>query len=142
MKNVKNEFFKKKNGEFSVGNYTQIKTIMKTKSLLLILLVGFVSCKDFKPSIENAILIEPKEQVLEGTYVSNDGLYKSFTFKGSSTVVIKDNIFGFDFASSYERDGNLIRIRTDQSDLLLEIVTPDSLVGEGFAKGSFKKVYN
>jgi lipoprotein len=115
---------------------------MKTKSLLLILLVGFVSCKDFKPSIENAILIEPKEQVLEGTYVSNDGLYKSFTFKGSSTVVIKDNIFGFDFASSYERDGNLIRIRTDQSDLLLEIVTPDSLVGEGFAKGSFKKVYN
>lgn len=48
---------------------------------------------------------------------------------------------GFDFATSYEKDGNLICIKTDQSDLLLEIVTPDSLVGEGFAKGSFKKVY-
>lgn len=108
--------------------------MMKTKSFLLIMLVGIVSCKDMNPF--------KKEFVLDGTYISDKALYKSFTFKGNSTVVIKDGIFGFDFASSYERDGNLIRIRTDQSDLLLEIVTPDSLVGEGFAKGSFKKVYN
>ena len=109
--------------------------MMKTKYFLLIMLVGIVSCKDINPF--------KKELVLDGTYISDSdrALYQSFTFKGNSTVVIKDGIFGFDFATSYEKDGNLICIKTDQSDLLLEIVTPDSLVGEGFAKGSFKKVY-
>lgn len=105
--------------------------MMKTKYFLLIMLLGIVSCKDINPF--------KKEFVLDGTYVSKKALYKSFTFKGNSTVVI--NCFGFDFATSYEKDGNLIRIKTDQSDLLLEIITPDSLVDEGFAKGNFKKVY-
>lgn len=105
--------------------------MMKTKYFLLIMLLGIVSCKDINPF--------KKEIVLDGTYVSKKALYKSFTFKGNSTVVI--NCFGFDFATSYEKDGNLIRIKTNQSDLLLEIITPDSLVGEGFAKGNFKKVY-
>lgn len=78
---------------------------------------------------------------LEGTYLSNDNLlYKSFTFKGKSTVVIKDDLIGFDFVTNYERDGNYIKIKTDKSDLLLEIVTRDSLIGKGFAKGSYVKV--
>lgn len=38
----KKEFFKK-NRKFSIGNYTQINVIMKTKHLLLILLLGVVS---------------------------------------------------------------------------------------------------
>ena len=115
--------------------------------LLNAVLVAFDSKIPLKVSLTRdeiyELTDETKEIVLNGTYISDSdrALYQSFTFKGNSTVVIKDGIFGFDFATSYEKDGNLICIKTDQSDLLLEIVTPDSLVGEGFAKGSFKKVY-
>lgn len=83
----------------------------------------------------------PRKLSLEGTYLSKDNpFYKSLTFKGQSTVVIKDKIFELDYPSSYEKDGDFIRIKTEKSDLLLKIITSDSLVGEGFAKGSFKKV--
>ena len=83
---------------------------------------------------------EKKESVLSGTCTSSDNpFYKSLTFKGKTTVVIKDAILGMDFPTSYERDENYIRIKTDKSDLLLEIVDSKTLVGEGFAEGVFKK---
>lgn len=111
------------------------------KYLLFILLLGIVSCKDSNSSKKKDEIKNPKEITLEGTYLSNDNLlYKSFTFKGKSTVVIKDGLIGFDFVTSYERDENFIRVKTDKSDLLLQLVTKDSLIGEGFAKGSFVKV--
>lgn len=108
------------------------------KYIILILLVGLVACKNTtSPKTE---VKDPPKLVLEGAYVSKDNpFYKSFTFKGKSTVVIKDAIFGLDFVSSYEKDENFLRIKTDKSDLLLQIVTADSIVGEGFAKGSFVK---
>lgn len=65
--------------------------------------------------------------------------YRSLTFRGKSTVVIKDAIFGMTFSTSYERDENFIRIKTDKSDLLLEIVDGNTLVGEGFAEGNYIK---
>jgi len=100
------------------------------KYIILIFILGFVSCKE-----------NTKTLLLEGTYTSQDNLlYKSFTFKGKSTVILKDAIIGFEHVSSYEKDENFIRIKATPSDLLLQIVTVDSLVGEGFAKGSFKKV--
>lgn len=102
---------------------------MPMKYILFILILGILSCKD-----------TPKNTSLEGTYISEDNLfYKSFTFKGQSTVVLKDAIIGFEHVLSYERDENFIRIKATPSDLLLQIITVDSLVGEGFAKGSFKK---
>lgn len=86
------------------------------------------------------ISCSPKNYRIDGAYVSKDNpFYKSFTFKGNSTVIIKDAILGFDYVSSYEKDENFIRIKTDKSDLLLEIITSDSLVGNGFAKGHFVK---
>ena len=78
---------------------------------------------------------------LQGTFVSDDNpFYKKLVFKGKRTVSIVDAIFGLSFATSYEVDENYIRIRTDQSDLLFEVVDENTLVGEGFAKGTFKKV--
>lgn len=50
-----------------------------------------------------------------------------------------DAIFGFSFASSYELDEDIIRIRTDKSDLLFEIKDSQTLIGEGFARGTFRK---
>lgn len=78
---------------------------------------------------------------LKGTYVSYDNkFYKKLIFKGKTTVVIVDAIFGFSFPTSYVLDENFIRIRTDQSDLLLEIKDNKTLIGEGFASGQFTKI--
>lgn len=78
---------------------------------------------------------------LQGTYVSNDNpFYRKLVFKGKTTVVIIDAIIGFSFPSSYVLDESFVRIRTDKSDLLLEIKDNNTLVGEGFVSGTFKKV--
>lgn len=77
---------------------------------------------------------------LQGTYVSRDcALYRKLIFRGKRTVTIVDAIFGFSFTSGYELDENIIRIRTDKSDLLFEIKDSKTLIGDGFAKGTFRK---
>lgn len=78
---------------------------------------------------------------LQGTYISKDNpFYRKIVFKGKTTVVIVDAIFGFQFPSSYVLDEGYIRIRTDKSDLLLQITDNNTLTGEGFAAGTFTKV--
>ena len=77
---------------------------------------------------------------LQGTYISDDcALYKKLKFKGKRTVTIIDAIWGFPFATSYELDEDLIKIKTDRSDLLFEIKDSQTLIGEGFAEGTFIK---
>lgn len=77
---------------------------------------------------------------LQGTYVSQDcAFYRELVFKGKRTVTIVDAIFGFSFPSSYELDEDIIRIRTDKSDLLFTIKDSQTLIGEGFARGTFRK---
>ena len=74
---------------------------------------------------------------LQGTYVSRDcAFYRKLIF----TVTIVDAIFGMSFASGYELDEDIIRVKTDKSDLLFEIKDSQTLIGEGFAKGTFRKV--
>ncbi len=78
---------------------------------------------------------------LQGTYVSKDcAFYRKLIFRGKKTVTIVDAIFGMSFASGYELDEDVIRVKTDKSDLLFEIKDSQTLIGEGFAKGTFKKV--
>ncbi len=77
---------------------------------------------------------------LQGSYVSkNNSFYRKLIFKGKTTVVIVDAIFGMSFPSSYVLDEKYIRIRTDKSDLFLEIKDNNTLVGEGWAAGTFKR---
>lgn len=77
---------------------------------------------------------------LQGIFVSKDcAFYRKLIFRGKRTVTIVDAIFGFSFASSYEVDEDIVRIRTDKSDLLFEIKDSQTLIGEGFAKGTFRK---
>ncbi len=79
-----------------------------------------------------------REININGKWESKDNpLYPILEFKGKSTVVIK-TIMG-PFASGYERDEEFIRVRTDESDLLFEIVNEDSIIGSGFAKGVWIK---
>ena len=56
------------------------------------------------------------------------------------TVTVYDAFFGFPFTSSYDLDENYIRIRTNTSDLLLEIKDSKTLVGDGWARGIYTKV--
>lgn len=82
----------------------------------------------------------PPNPTPKGTYISEDNpFYKSITFKGSSTAEIRDGIFGFPTVVSYEKDGVYIKMGGDYSMLLFEIVSADTLRGEGFAKGTYVK---
>ena len=75
---------------------------------------------------------------LSGKYNCSDKcIYHSFEFKGESTVIIENF-----FPSSYVIDKNYIRIKTDKSDLLLKIQDEKTLIGEGFATGTYIKNYN
>ncbi len=83
----------------------------------------------------------PKDIQPEGTFViQGEGLfYKSLTFKGKKTVVIRDAILGIDFPTEYEKDEEFLRVKTDKSDLLFEIISEDTIKGEGFAEGLYIK---
>ena len=82
----------------------------------------------------------PKNIQPEGTFViQGKGLYKSLTFKGKKTVVIHDAVFGMDFPSEYDKDEEFLRVKTDKSDLLFEIISEDIIKGEGFAEGIYIK---
>lgn len=77
---------------------------------------------------------------LQGTYVSNDCIfYKKLIFKGKKTVTIIDAIFGFPFSTSYELDEDIVKVMTDRGELLFDIKDSQTLIGEGFAKGTFVK---
>lgn len=79
-----------------------------------------------------------KSGKLSGVWTSEDNpLYPVLEFKGESTVVIQ-TIFG-SFCYGYEWDGEFIRVRTDQSDLLFELEGKDRLVGTGWAEGVWIK---
>lgn len=76
---------------------------------------------------------------LQGCFVSYDNpFYKKLFFRGKETVSII-TCFGFPYATSFVLDENYIRIRTDKEDLLFEIKDSKTLVGEGWAKGTYKK---
>ncbi len=77
-------------------------------------------------------------QALEGEYKNQgNGIYSAVEFKGKSTAVVKS--MGMTFPTSYERDGKLIRLKTDKNDLLFTAKDSKTLVGEGFAEGVYKK---
>ena len=79
---------------------------------------------------------------LQGTYVSRDCVfYRKLIFKGKRTVTIIEAFLGLPFSSSYEVDENIVRISTDKSDLLFEIKDSKTLIGEGFARGTFRKTH-
>jgi hypothetical protein len=56
---------------------------------------------------------------------------------GKNTAVIKG--MGMVFATSYVRDGQLIKLKGDTSDLLFTVKDDKTLVCEGFGEGIYKK---
>lgn len=76
-----------------------------------------------------------KTSFLRGSYYCKTGFYRLLDFKGLSTVVLSGL-----YASSYVVDENYIRIKTDKTDLLFKIKDSNTLEGEGFAEGVYKKI--
>ncbi len=77
-------------------------------------------------------------QALEGEYKNlGNGIYSAIEFKGKSTALVKG--MGMTFPTSYERDGQIIRLKIDKSDLLFTVKDDKTLVGEGFAEGVYRK---
>ena len=106
---------------------------MKNKLFLCSFLFFILGCTN----VSNK---DPKKIQPEGTFVTKDiSFYKSLSFKGKNTVVIRDAIFGMDFPTEYEKDEEYLRVKTDKSNLLFEIISEDTLKGEGFAKGLYIK---
>lgn len=118
---------------------------------ILIVIVSFAalnisSCRSDsnssdKEELASTPIVEkiPKSEIkLSGTWNSKDNpFYPVLEFKGKSTVVIK-TVMG-PYVTSYERDEEFIRVRTDQSDLLFEVISEDSIIGSGYAKGLWIK---
>ncbi|MDE7387205.1 MAG: hypothetical protein K2N28_08735 [Muribaculaceae bacterium] len=102
------------------------------------------SCGDLKNGFQTFIddkvneVLPQSEININGVWESKDNpLWPVIEFKGKSTVVVQA-IF-IPLASSYERDEEFIRIKTDSSDLLFEIISEDSIVGRGLTEGTWIK---
>jgi len=86
----------------------------------------------------NEVVNETSNNSIKGLYKSNgEAIYSAFEFAGESTVIVYG--MGMKFPSSYVKDGELLRITTDKSDLLLKIKDNNTLIGEGFASGTYIK---
>ena len=124
---------------------------MKKSFLLYLLLLFLFGCSNnsssnqgqsggFSKKIDKTFVKGPKDIQPQGMFITEDNpLYKSLTFKGKKTVVIRDAIWGMDYTTEYEKDEEFLRIKTDKSDLLLEIISEDTLKGEGWAEGLYIK---
>lgn len=72
---------------------------------------------------------------IRGTYTCNDCIYREIQFKGKSTCLV----LGF-YGTSYEVDEDYIRIKTDKGDLIFKIIDSNTLEGEGWAAGTYRKL--
>ena len=93
-----------------------------------------------KNELDSFKRVEKAKKDFMGMYVNTKGgFYNSIEIKGESSCIIVDGFLGFPFATSFERDGNILRVRTDKSDLMFTIQDSETLIGEGFAEGIYKK---
>lgn len=77
---------------------------------------------------------------LQGVYVSDNILFTKLIFRGKKTVsVIGLGTLGVPYAASYELDENYVKIMTGDGEFLFEIKDNKTLIGEGFAEGTYKK---
>ena len=126
---------------------------MKSLLIILVLCLSLISCHQSEidklkseniqlkielDSIKNHIN-EEKNARLSGKYFCDDCFYKSLEFRGESSVILLRSISDFQFIESYVKDGKFIRIKTDDQDLLLEIIDAHTLKGEGYGSGTYIK---
>jgi hypothetical protein len=79
------------------------------------------------------------EKSVSGKYVSiGDGDYQSFEFK-QNAVVIEDSYTDTLVTTKYDVEGDMIKFKQQENTILLLIRDNNTLIGEGFTRGTFKK---
>ncbi len=80
------------------------------------------------------------EKVVAGKYVTDsDSQYQSFEFKSKDQVVIQDSYLDSLTTAKYTIEGDVIKFKQQENTFLLLIRDDNTLVGEGFTKGIFRK---
>jgi len=98
-------------------------------SVIVILVIGYFCYITF---------IQAK--VVTGTFASNEDIqYKTFTFKSKDSVTVTDAYTDSIFTSKYVIDGDMIKLYDQQNTIMLLIRDDQTLIGEGFTRGTFMK---
>ena len=81
-----------------------------------------------------------KEKIVSGTFsTSEDIQYQTFNFKSKDSVTVKDAYTDSAFTSKYVIDGDMIKLYDQQNTIMLLIRDDNTLIGEGFTRGTFVK---
>jgi uncharacterized protein YgiM (DUF1202 family) len=98
-------------------------------SVIVILVIGYFCYITF---------IQAK--VVTGTFASNEDIqYKTFDFKSKDSVTVTDAYTDSIFTSKYVIDGEMIKLYDQQNTIMLLIRDDQTLIGEGFTRGTFTK---
>ncbi|GGI25102.1 SH3 domain-containing protein [Pedobacter mendelii] len=98
-------------------------------SVIVILVIGYFCFITF---------IQPK--VVLGTFTSNEDIqYKNFNFKSKDSVTVTDTYKDSVFTSKYVIEGEMIKLYDQQNTIMLLIRDGNTLVGEGFTRGTFTR---
>jgi len=98
-------------------------------SVIVILVIGYFCFITF---------IQAK--VVSGTFSSNEDIqYKNFNFKSKDSVTVTDAYTDSVFTSKYVIDGEMIKLYDQQNTIMLLIRDENTLIGEGFTRGTFTK---
>ncbi|MDN3587995.1 SH3 domain-containing protein [Pedobacter aquatilis] len=81
-----------------------------------------------------------KEKTISGQFVTTEDVqYQSFDFKSKDLVTVNDIYTGSSFSSKYVIEGDMIKLYDQQNSILLLIRDDNTLIGEGFTRGTFTK---
>lgn len=81
-----------------------------------------------------------KEKTVSGTFATDaDAQYKSFDFNTNDSVIVKDVYTDSTFTAKYVIEGDMIKLYDQQNMIMLLIRDENTLVGEGFTRGTFTK---
>ncbi|MGM9479375.1 SH3 domain-containing protein [Pedobacter sp. GSP4] len=98
-------------------------------SVIVILVVGYFCYITFVA-----------EKVVAGTFTSSEDIqYKSFNFKSKDSVTVSDAYTDSVFTSKYVIEGDMIKLYDQQNTIMLLIRDDQTLIGEGFTRGTFTK---
>lgn len=79
-------------------------------------------------------------KVITGTFASNEDIqYKTFNFKSKDSVTVTDAYTDSIFTSKYVIEGDMIKLYDQQNTIMLLIRDDQTLIGEGFTRGTFTK---
>lgn len=113
---------------FCIFKFIKNKVFM-VLATCIVLAVGYLSYLTFL-----------SEKSVSGKYISTgDAEYQSLDFKSKNSVVIQDNYTDSLISTQYDIDGDMIKFKLQENTVLLLIRDNNTLVGEGFTRGTFKK---